>query len=760
MEPITRGEMFMAAAAGEYDGELPAPITRQEQYLKKIIEEIDGGGSVSPEQIDAAIEAYLNSHDADIVTEQELSDALAGYYDKGDMDTALAGKQAALTAGENISIETVNGELTISATDTTYSDATQQTHGLMSTADKTKLDGITAAKMQAWDVAEQNVNADWTAESGDAQILNKPDLTVYALADDVTTALGGKVDKETGKSLMTADEHTKLNGIETGAQVNTVTGVKGNAESDYRTGEINISPANIGLGNVDNTSDANKPISTAAQTALDGKQNVLTFDNAPAANSENPVKSSGVYSALAGKISTSAKGAAGGVAELDANGKVPSSQLPSYVDNVVEYPTLSDFPATGESGKIYIALDTNLTYRWGGSDYAEISPSIALGTTDSTAYRGDWGAADRAAIGTLTDLQTTAKSDLVSAVNEVKTALGNVQGTLTFDNVPTASSENPVKSGGIYTALAGKQDTLTIDSAPTSGSENPVESGGVYTALLGKQDTLIFDSTPTQNSIKPVTSGGIYSALADKVDAEPNKGLSSNDYTTAEKNKLGGIESGAEVNVQSDWNQTVTTADDFIKNKPENLVQDASYVHTDNNYTTGEKTKLDGIAAGAQVNVKPDWNAASGSAAEILNKPTIPNYSNATTSAAGLMSAADKGKLDNNNAGYKVKIWEGSQNLVANSDLSTGYALTNFSALEIRYAMFYNHSANYIKTIRITRKDTDLNFGDVIPVEKYEYNSNTLNICICGLTISGSHIYLTYPEGASSFWVFGVYGYK
>lgn len=92
MEPITRNEMFMAAAAGEYDGELPTPITRQEQYLKKIIEEIDGGGSVSPEQIDAAIEAYLNSHDADIVTEQELSDELSEYYNKTDIDNALGGK--------------------------------------------------------------------------------------------------------------------------------------------------------------------------------------------------------------------------------------------------------------------------------------------------------------------------------------------------------------------------------------------------------------------------------------------------------------------------------------------------------------------------------------------------------------------------------------------------------------------------------------------------------------------------------------------
>ena len=234
MEPITRDEMYLAAAAGEYSGELPEPKTRLEYYLKKIKEAVENGSSVAPEDIDAAIEAYLNSHDADIVTEQELSDALAGYYDKGDMDTllsgkadaagipdvssfidadvdnltnyydkdavdtALAGKQATLTAGENITIADNSGDLTISATDTTYSAATTSAPGLMSAADKAKLDGISAT-------AEVNVQADWSQTDSDADnyIRNKPDLTVYAESAAVTTALSDKVDKETGKSLMT-----------------------------------------------------------------------------------------------------------------------------------------------------------------------------------------------------------------------------------------------------------------------------------------------------------------------------------------------------------------------------------------------------------------------------------------------------------------------------------------------------------------------------------------------------------------------------
>lgn len=61
-----------------------------------------------------------------------------------------------------------------------------------------------------------------------------------------------------------------------------------------------------------------------------------------------------------------------GKASLDASGKIPASQLPSYVDDVVEYDSEKDFPKSGEKGKIYVALDTNCQYRWSGSAYIEI----------------------------------------------------------------------------------------------------------------------------------------------------------------------------------------------------------------------------------------------------------------------------------------------------------------------------------------------------------------------------------------------------
>ena len=85
-------------------------------------------------------------------------------------------------------------------------------------------------------------------------------------------------------------------------------------------------------------------------------------------------------------------------ANLSDNGKVPANQLPSYVDDVLEYGTLSTFPVTGETDKIYVAQDTNLTYRWSGTRYVEISQSIALGETSTTAYPGNKGKANEEAI--------------------------------------------------------------------------------------------------------------------------------------------------------------------------------------------------------------------------------------------------------------------------------------------------------------------------------------------------------------------------
>jgi hypothetical protein len=158
---------------------------------------------------------------------------------------------------------------------------------------------------------------------------------------DATTLVKGKV-KLAGDLAGTADLPT-VPGL--AGKEPTITA--GTTSQYYRGDKTfqTLDKSAVGLSNVDNTSDANKPISSATQTALNAK------------------------------VETSLVGAINGVASLDGTGKVPSTQLPSYVDDVVEYANLAAFPVTGETSKIYVALDTNKCYRWSGSAYVEISPS-------------------------------------------------------------------------------------------------------------------------------------------------------------------------------------------------------------------------------------------------------------------------------------------------------------------------------------------------------------------------------------------------
>lgn len=123
-----------------------------------------------------------------------------------------------------------------------------------------------------------------------------------------------------------------------------------------------------------------------------------TYDNTILTNTFNAYTINQLHTRLsqvevgaADYIPLSQKGTANGVAELDANGLIISAQLPSYVDDVIEVSTYANLPVSGESGKIYVTTDTNITYRWTGTTYVEISKSISLGETSSTAYRGDRG---------------------------------------------------------------------------------------------------------------------------------------------------------------------------------------------------------------------------------------------------------------------------------------------------------------------------------------------------------------------------------
>lgn len=161
----------------------------------------------------------------------------------------------------------------------------------------------------------------------------------------------------------------------------------------------------------------------------------------------------------------STKGQPSGLAELDSAGKVPAAQLPSYVDDVLEFSTKAQFPQTGETGKIYVAKDTNLTYRWTGTQYLEISQSLALGETPSTAYPGDKGKANRDALNSMpTKLTsyltpTTSTGELVKINYKYAAKDGLNYGPLQDDNIdiPSATTTN---AGAMSAIDKGRLDDL------------------------------------------------------------------------------------------------------------------------------------------------------------------------------------------------------------------------------------------------------------------------------------------------------------
>lgn len=243
-------------------------------------------------------------------------------------------KQDKLIAGSNIQI--AEDGKTISATDTTYVDATASTSGLMSATDKTKLDGVaTGAQVNTIETIKVNGNA-LTPDTNKAVLISTSNFFI----DNLDTT------RNTFNAITESSDRANM--------------------SIFSNGENDI-----------------------AVTVSDSSHNMLTRQLA----TSNDIRAleTKTEDLKNSKLDTSLKGAANGVAELDANGKVLTSQLPSFVDDVIEAENFAVLPNEGETGKIYVTLDDNKTYRWSGSTYVEISASLALGETDSTAYRGDRG---------------------------------------------------------------------------------------------------------------------------------------------------------------------------------------------------------------------------------------------------------------------------------------------------------------------------------------------------------------------------------
>lgn len=323
-------------------------------------------------------------------------------------------------------------------------------------------------------------------------------------------------------------------------------------------------------------------------------------------------------------IDESRIGAANGVASLDASGRIPASQIPGGFDNIEEYDNLAAFPTTGEEGKIYVAKDTNLTYRWTGSQYVEISPSLALGETATTAYRGDRGkvAYDHSKVSgnstihhthankELLDSYTQTEADLANAVAKVhehgnKSVLDGITSDKvnSWDGKEDAFNILPTTKGGTGTNAASKSElTSSLINSLSTESSTPSDAD-YYVSQHAKGGT-----TNTSYYRRPV------SALWDYI-----------------KGKISSV-LGLTASSYSGKASTAGTADKAVADKSGNDLET----------TYATKSELSTHTSNTTVHITAEertaWNAKA-------------STSVATTGANGLMSKTDKAKLDGISSG-------------------------------------------------------------------------------------------------------------
>ena len=306
-----------------------------------------------------------------------------------------------------------------------------------------------------------------------------------------------------------------------------------------------VSPAPSTSGNIatlDTNGDLtdsgiNKNIIPTDATSVDKLaklSDVPSVDSALSDTSENPVQNKVIYGALGDKVDTSSVGVASGVASLDSSGKVPSAQLPSYVDDIIEgYKDGANFYTdsahttliTPESGKIYVDLHTNTTWRWSSSVYVQVSESLALGTTSTTAYRGDYGntAYEHSQITNGTNPhQTTANNvNLATSITvdgtaqtEVESALGAIN-TLAANNKTNKADKVNNATNGHLAGLDGNGN-LT-DSGVVAN--DVIQKASVATGLLKNDGTV--DSTTYAPSDNAYLVGDTAETTIDNADYFP-----------------------------------------------------------------------------------------------------------------------------------------------------------------------------------------------------------------------------------------------
>lgn len=379
-----------------------------------------------------------------------------------------------------------SGFITISSVPTKTSDLTNDS-GFVTSADiPTSTSDLTNDSGFITSADVPTKTSDLTNDSGFITSANVPNPASDTPIMDGTAAVGTS-------SKYAREDHVHPSDT---SRVPTTRKVNGHALSS----DVTVTASDVGAVPTTRKVNGHALISDVTVTASDvGAVPTTRTVNGKALSSDISLSASDVSA-----IPTSQKGAASGVAELDSSGKVPTSQLPSYVDDVLEYTNKASFPATGETGKIYVDKATNLTYRWSGTAYVEISPSLALGETSSTAYRGDYGAAAYAHAVTnkgsaftsgLYKITTNSEGHVTAATAVQKSDITGLGIPGTDTNTTYTAQTTSIGSASTGTAISA--DDITDWTANTATSASV--TAGVFKITTGTAASLSYTSRSIPN---------------------------------------------------------------------------------------------------------------------------------------------------------------------------------------------------------------------------------------------------------------------
>lgn len=265
---------------------------------------------------------------------------------------------------------------------------------------------------------------------------------------------------------------------------------------------MSIVPLNIGSGPNDGTGQdlrSGGQVINANFSELDQRTNA-----AQSAADGARAKADTAQAKADAAIPGSQKGQPNGVAELDATGTVPAIQLPSYVDDVLEFASFAALPVTGETGKIYITIDTNSQYRWSGSQYILLTASP--GSTDAVpegSVNKYWtNARTLASLLTGFTLPTVAAAQVTSA-DSVLTALAKLQWAITGWMAPTiANLSAPTQSGASWTT-SGTTNPIAGFPAGSQSYVIPAGTAADFTQLLFAR------TNPVRVGVRRSTAGAL-----------------------------------------------------------------------------------------------------------------------------------------------------------------------------------------------------------------------------------------------------------